>query len=181
MTCTRAYDNLLERTMLRGGIADRDGAERVLGAALEVLGEWLRPDEVELVARDLPPGATRRLSAAGRRGSPSTRELFEHVSARAGVLYGIAVEQTESAFAAMAAFLPVEVLALLRRRLPADWAGLLVESGERPSFVPLRGTVPGHGHTLATGRPGGTHPLSEAGPAAPATDAMTGPWDDHEV
>lgn len=79
------------------------------------------------------------------------RELYERVARDASVDIGAARELTQIVCGAMtidASRLPPDVAALFERR---D-----IGSGEPPPHKAL------HGHTLATGKPGSAHPLSEA-------------------
>ena len=58
------------------------------------------------------------------------------------------------------------------RRLPTEWVALLESAPRAPEVDEPHGTRPGHGHTLATGRPGSRHPLSESGPRPAQTDSV---------
>lgn len=157
----------IDDVMTRGVIADQAQALEVVKATLEMVGECLPAPDASTLAESLPgelAGAVRR---AQRHPEPTLRELFEHVSQRAQLPIGEALEKAEAVGAALAEYLPIDVRSSLQRRLPSEWARLLEpRTFERGDPAPWHNTNPAVGSTLAAGRPGSRHPLSEAAPPA---------------
>jgi len=65
-----------------------------------------------------------------------------------------------------------EARTLLARRLPPIWAAVFAPVPNAAETEVPAGTVPGHGHSLATGRPGSRRPLAEAAPAPGQSDSV---------
>jgi uncharacterized protein (DUF2267 family) len=158
------HAEIVDRVMLRSGLAERALVERALDATAEMLGEQLRGADVALIAAQLPSRLGGALQARAHRPGAPLEELYEHLSVVARVPFGEAMELAGAACEALGGALDAETRVLLCRRLPETWAALASERA--PAAVPEhpRGTSPGQGHTLATGRPGSLHPLSEAHP-----------------
>jgi uncharacterized protein (DUF2267 family) len=172
----------IDRVCALGGIDRESGAERIVEAVLETLGERL------------PAAATARMAAelsgvlgewASRRrvpGSFSLAELYDRVQRRGGRSRGFAVEQTQVVCAALREQLPPDLTAELRSALPAPIAELLVPVDRPPP--PERRSRPDARsawlHTLATGRPGSLHPLSEARPDPAHAHSVVSSSNPHE-
>jgi len=165
------HAEIVDRLMLNTGLSDRALAERALEATSEMLGEQLGPDDVAAVAGHLPSRLGHALRARPHRPG-ALEELYEHVSVRARVPFGMAVELAEASCASLAAALDHETRVLLAHRLPDAWAPLAAvpPAAEVPDAP--HGTRPGQGHTLATGRPGSHHPLSEERPPGAQPDSV---------
>ncbi len=165
-------DALLDEVMWRAGVADRVRAQAAIGAVLDAIASHLSASDRAFIAEHLPePYATavRRptTSAASR---PS--DLYAQLATGQEVSLGVAIEHARAACWGVAEVAGAETRALLARRLPPDWAVLFTPptSAEEAGAPP--GTVPGHGHTLATGRPGSSRPLAEAQPAVAQADSV---------
>jgi uncharacterized protein (DUF2267 family) len=155
-------ETLLDEVMWRGGIGDRSRAEVAVEASLEALAAELTPADARRLAAWLPPsfaGALERRKPAAPAG-PDT--LYTQLATREKVSHGIAIEHARAACAAIAQSLDAEDRGFLARRLPAVWAALLAPFESAPESGTPGGTPPGHGRTLATGKPGSRHPLAEA-------------------
>jgi hypothetical protein len=88
--------------------------------------------------------------------------LYLMVSQRTGLEPGKAMEQTRVVCQAISEVLDHDTLMLLCRALPEPLATLFEPSPESPAFHAPH-TVAGPRSTLATGKPGSAHPVSESG------------------
>ena len=168
------HAEIVDRVMLHTGLAERALVERALDATAEMLGAELPAEDVATVAAQMPSRIAHALRA-GRHGRASRVEaLYEHVSVRVRLPFGLAAELAGAACEALAAAVDPETRVLLRRRLPPAWADLATvrAPGEPLDLEPTRGTRPGHGHTLASGRPGSHHPLSEGHPPGAQAESI---------
>jgi uncharacterized protein (DUF2267 family) len=162
----------LEEVMWRGAIHEPAEAEAAIRATLEAVSEQLAPEDAAALARALPSLA----APAPARRDPSSAQLLADLHARIaaseGVSLGRAVEQVRAVCLTVADALELEQRLLLERRLPADWAQLFALETRAPPADAPRGTPPGRGHTLATGRPGSQHPLAEGYPPRAQSDSV---------
>ena len=155
---------LIDDVMRRGGLAQRSDAERAVRATLTTLGERLTREEAQAVATALPSSWAGWLLDAGYDGDFDAAELYERVRRREGTSAGFAREHAQVVVRALGDRLADETRRRLEQALPGEVAELL-----RPAEV---GAPPPHAearhaprlNTLATGRPGSAHPLSEARP-----------------
>lgn len=156
---------LLDEVIWRGGIHDRARAEAAVAAALDALAQQLAARDRGFIAAQLPPPA-----AAVQRPSPSAAlrpsDLYAQLATSGEISLGSAVEHAKAACSAVTEFLDAEARSLLARRLPPAWATLFAPVTFAPETDVPAGTLPGHGRTLATGRPGSRRPLAEAAPSA---------------
>ena len=122
------------------GIAS-DRAAQVTRAVLARIGASLTPDRRQQIAEELPPA----LASA----------VLQHEHHVAEALTVHARELVASVFHVLAEDLSSEALGWLRSELPPRMAELLVADAKPPEPPSTNGT------TLATGRPGSRHPISE--------------------
>jgi uncharacterized protein (DUF2267 family) len=116
-------------------------AEQVTRAVLARIGVSLTPERRQQIAEELPPA----LASA----------VLEH---EAHVHDALSVHQRElvaSVYHVLAETLSADALGWLRTELPARMAEMLVADAPASTHSST------HGETLATGRPGSHHPLSE--------------------
>jgi uncharacterized protein (DUF2267 family) len=138
---------------------DRHAAERAVRATLASIAEALSSDEADALCRELSPDL-RPLVARHALALPLDRTaLFAAVAARESVEVGFAVEHAECVCGALAERMSPDLRGRLQRHLPL-LASLFELRDEPPLDVPPLI----HGSTLASGRPGSRHPLSEARP-----------------
>jgi uncharacterized protein (DUF2267 family) len=149
---------LLDEVMWQAGLPDRRAAEIAVDATLEALGERLSARDAIALAESLPPDLAAALHRLGRHTAPARSALYARVEVTEGVSRGLAVEHAEAVCHALAEALGFEQRELLQRRLPPDWAALFVAQARAPASPSPPGPLPGHGHTLATGRPGRSNP-----------------------
>lgn len=157
------YDDIVGQVMESVGTRDRVQIERAISATMEALGERLDPVDAGMVAEGLP----HELAEPLRRHHDvhadfDVGDLYRRISSLAGIRLGLATEEAQVICRVVAQAASREALAHLRH-LPMEFAVLF---GPRPggATAPHRATPPGAGRTLATGRPGSMHPVSESAP-----------------
>jgi uncharacterized protein (DUF2267 family) len=158
---------LIEDVMWRSGLRDPAAAVTALELVVDALPPLLRPEEARFVASSLPREIAERLATSRPRERREPRGLYERLSVAEHVDLGGAIELARAAYGALAEACGYEQRVLLARRLPSEWAALF-ESQPRVPGSRSRGTVPGHGHTLATGRPGSLRTFAESTPPSRA-------------
>jgi uncharacterized protein (DUF2267 family) len=164
-------DSLLDATMSRAGLDDRAEAALALEATVEVLGECVPAHDADDLASALPPALGRAAHRPRRHRLVDVDELFERIREKEEVRLGLAVELAKAACEVLAEQLDPELRARLQLHLPAGLARLLVPRRfQAPDRRPQ--TKTGQGHTLASGRPGSTHPVSEAAAPGAQTDSV---------
>jgi uncharacterized protein (DUF2267 family) len=153
-------DELLEEVAGHAGLHSVAEAERALSAVLGVLGARLSHSESLALADELPPGVGEPLRAARFERAFDLEELYARVARAEQVTTGFAVEHTLSVCQAVAEVVSGAALERIRRALPPPMAALFTprEVAEPPVVEHVAPPAP----TLAQGRPGSRHPLSEA-------------------
>ena len=157
-------DPLIGHVSLHSGLGE-DEAAAMVASVLAALRAELGRVEAEALAGALPPSLAGPLRHGG---SPAGTSLAARVAAAQGIPLGHAVEHVASVCRALAERLPAAVLQRLRAALPARSAALLepeTAPALEPKVHPRRGT-------LAEGRPGSRHPLSEARPRGAQPDSV---------
>jgi uncharacterized protein (DUF2267 family) len=152
-------DTLVSRIQGLAGFAGRAEAMRALRATVMALGESLEDDERAALGRHLPASLHAALDRCAYVGDLEIDDLFARVAHHEHVARGFAVEHAEVVCRALAERLPSDALARLRREVRPSVVALFDVSREPPS-VPR--TTSTSGTTLASGREGSRHPVSEA-------------------
>jgi uncharacterized protein (DUF2267 family) len=165
--------------ILSEGIPDRVLAERALRSTLRVLGERLTDDEAGAVAARLPEELARIVDQAEYDGDFDDAEFYERVRRRAKTAPGTAREHADVVLRAIGEAIDDELRARLVRVLPGSLGRQLLpaDTGEIPPH-PIAHRTPSFS-TLAHGRPGSLHPLSEASPPAGQTHSVARNDDPH--
>jgi uncharacterized protein (DUF2267 family) len=178
------YAELIAKVRGRGAFGSDDEAERALVVSARVLGEVLSADEAEAVARALPEALAARVRSATSPRAADVADLFERVARREGVRASIGTEHAQIVLQVLGEALPTSVRARLQKHLGPSFGQLL----EPPAVLgapppPIEhappSPEPGRGTTLATGRPGSRHPLSEAGAERAHADSVARADDPH--
>ncbi|HEY3237727.1 MAG TPA: DUF2267 domain-containing protein [Polyangiaceae bacterium] len=168
--------DIVERALELGPFLNREQAERAVHAVLEVLGERLTDDEARSLAAELPEGLRSPLRGARYVGDFGVQNFLERVGTHELVKRSFAVEHVEIVCRALCEALPDETLQRLIRHLP-EYAELFtvpdvpppperayeLRHAERPEHT-LSSGRPGASRPISESRPGSTHPLSEAKP-----------------
>ncbi|NMO20103.1 DUF2267 domain-containing protein [Pyxidicoccus fallax] len=172
------HDEFLSRVTERAGLSDTAEAARTARAVLGVVGERLGRWERRALAEDLPAPLTGMLEDGTSGQDFDLAELHARVACREHVRPGFAMEHTGIVCQVLAEALSEGTLHRLHERLPGPIAALFTprEHRERFEYIHLD---PGRG-TLAEGRPGSRHPLSEAHPVRAHTHSVARSDNPHE-
>ena len=160
------YENFVSEVQARGGFEDVGEAERAIAVVARVLGERLLPEERAGVAAVLPEPVARRILDARYERDFDVTELYDRVARGTAIRHGFGVEHTQAVCQVIGERIPEEVHVHLSRILPAE-IYVLFTPRERGPLPPRpvhtrRDVEPGAGTTLASGRPGSRHAVSEA-------------------
>lgn len=157
---------LLRHLSTHAGLDDA-AARRAVEATLAALGEILAADEAARLGRSLPPAWATKLSSsplASAEGRSWDRERFvERVAAHAAVGPTNALDEATAACAALSALLDEETRSSVARALGAGGALFEIVAEGRPPRRSHASEPPARA-TLAEGRAGSRHPVSEAAP-----------------
>lgn len=161
-----SYEDLLAEVERRAGLETPDEAARVVAVAARALGERLLPDEGGPLADALPTPVAQRIREARYERDFDLDELCDRVGRGEGAGRDFGREHAQAVYQVFGESLPEAVRVRLQRHLGPE-LGALFEPRARPLPPPrpVHGAPPigpGHGTTLATGRPGSRRPLSEA-------------------
>lgn len=153
--------------MWRGSIPDTGRAQAAIEAVLDAVAGHLPDQDRAFIADRLPEPYAAAVRRPTRSAASRPDDLYAQLATREEVSLGLAIEHARAACSGLAELAGAEARALLARRLPPDWAALFRPAARASAAGVPRGPVPGHGQTLATGKPGSSRPLSEAAdPAA---------------
>jgi uncharacterized protein (DUF2267 family) len=160
---------LLDRIVERG-IPDRRRAGKALRATLTVLGQRLFDDEARALASSLPTELARVVEASEHDeldGDFGDAEFYERVRRRERSSSGAVHEDVDVVVRMLGELLDDDVRHRLARALPPRIGLRLLpaDAEEPPRHDAPRAHAPPV-DTLASGRPGSRHPLSEARPRA---------------
>ena len=160
------YQDFVSDVEVRGGFEDAGEAERAIAVVARVLGERLLPEERAPLAAVLPEPVARRLLDARYERDFDLTELYDRVARGTAIRHGFGVEHAQAVCQGIGNLLSEDARLRLQRTLPVEF---------HPLFVPRRLTPgpgrpihtrpdvePGAGTTLASGRPGSRHAVSEA-------------------
>jgi uncharacterized protein (DUF2267 family) len=157
------YEQFLDRVRLHSGLRNRSEAESAVCAVTEALGELLEHTHREEIAAHLPSPIAQML----RRHTPDLEldevAFLRRVASSVHRPEAFAIEQATSVLEALAEELEPEVRRALAAQLPDTMHRWLVP---RTSSPPPSVHHDPHGHRLADGHPGSSHPISEAKPQA---------------
>lgn len=156
------HDAFLDRVQRWGALTRRE-AELAISATLCGLRDALSDDEADALARDISPPLAHLMRGRARAARLDANDFYKRVSRYEGVPLRFATEHAQAVCQAMASVLAPPSISRLARAAPG--LAFLFEVPDRESH-PATAHSP-HGQTLAEGRPGSEHPLSEAHPARP--------------
>ncbi|NUO54933.1 MAG: DUF2267 domain-containing protein [Polyangiaceae bacterium] len=154
------------------GMLSDDDTERAIDAVLDAIGRLLTPDEAGSIAQHLPARLATILVLASEstEAVDSERDVVSLVASREGMPASAAYETVKVTCEVFAGYLPEDVVERLQHDLPSELAALLVHPhGEwcvPEPVVPVSAPVRRRrgATTLASGRPGSSHPVSESRP-----------------
>jgi uncharacterized protein (DUF2267 family) len=157
-------DTLLERMLELAPFADRDEARRALDSTLQAMRRGLNEDEADWLAVALGPSLSGALLRDVYAGELSIDELYRWTKRYSKTRKSVAVEQVQVVFRALAELLQPPELERLKRHLPRVTSLFDIPKAADPPSAPRHRKPDPPDRTLAGGRPGGSRPLSEAGP-----------------
>ncbi|CAN97304.1 hypothetical protein sce7135 [Sorangium cellulosum So ce56] len=176
------YDRFVEEVQRRAGFEGRDQAERAIAVTARTFGERLLVEEAAAVAGRLPGPVAAAVRGATYQGDFDRDELFDRIARREGAPRGFGMEHAQAVCQVIGEALPEAERVRLQRHLP-DWADLFApRSAGAPPPRPAHAASPpetGQGSTLATGRPGSRHPVSEARPETAHAQSVARSDDPH--
>ena len=146
---------------------EHDDAARALRATTSSIVEALSTDEADALSRELPVELRPLVRGHAMAVPLDPAALFEHVAVRESVDLGFAIEHAECVCRALAERMSPELRARLQRHLPR-----LAPLFEVSAAPPVEAVPPPHGSTLASGRAGSRHPLSEARPERAQSESV---------
>jgi uncharacterized protein (DUF2267 family) len=157
---------ILSLVKAHAGLRSAREAERAVRATLGAMACALDDVDVRALAKALPERLGRSLV---RRTGPRVVGLdafYAEAELRERVGLGFAREHTQTVLEVIAGILDPELVARIRRHLPADLAALLRPRTPAPEPPPHVHTHPAHGsrplQTLSRSRPGTAEPIAEA-------------------
>lgn len=153
------FSDLIATLVKQSALADAGDAEMALTTALETLGFVLPARLVRELEQALPEACGWPL-AFGR--SVYERQQRAPQRAEPRELPGRTVERIEEVCAVLAGLLPADLVASISGALPHQLRGAF----EPRPVVALPPSARALERTIAGGRPGSLHPISEAGPGS---------------
>jgi uncharacterized protein (DUF2267 family) len=159
-------EELIGRVVLHGGLTEEQAHATVV-AVLGALRRQLGRTEAEALADELPADLAEPLRHGQYAGGDATAD----VAAAEHVAHGVALEHVATVCRALAESLPEALTERLRRALPPATAALFAPSPPATSPEPRPHATP-HRDTLAQGRAGSRHPLSEAQPSGAQSESV---------
>lgn len=174
MSVNAAFEEArLTKLVRERGLADDRSAHRAIMATLQALGSRVPAPEREALARALPLKLARAVSAERFRGAGTARDLYAAVERAERVKPGYAHEHVQIVLRALGELLPDELDDRVEEAIAPSIAELLrgfaQTDGEPPPYAEVHSA---RHHTLATGKPGSAHPLSESPPPGPQSESV---------
>lgn len=158
-------ESVWRRLMEVGPFASEDEARRAFEATLRALRRGLNEDEADWLAVALGPALSEPLLRESYAGDLPKEELYRWMKRYTKVRKGIAVEYAQLVCRMLAEQLPDADLERLKRHLP-QLAFLFTRPLPGEPFLPRqrRQRTDRADHSLAGGRPGSSHALSDSAP-----------------
>jgi uncharacterized protein (DUF2267 family) len=165
---TLDQSQFLSRVGVLSGISDLAQVRRLSSFVLEAIAAQLATHDRSWLSGMLPWPLT---PTEPRAAVTSLEQFAAQIAEREAVSTGFGLEHVESVGRALAEVLAHDERVRLRSRLPECLAPLFEFSQQRDEPRRLHGAL-GVGHTLAGGRPGSQHPLSQAEPHSAQADSV---------
>lgn len=156
-------DDLVSHVAAHAGVSAAR-AERATHAVLSGIGAYLSAPCRQLVAAELPPALAAALLAGDGPEIPIIARVLEP-----GLTAGRAHELLASVCRVLVEELSAEAVLALRVGAPPGISALLAPAAPE---APPRAAPGAHRETLAAGRPGSRHPVSEARPPGTQTGSV---------
>lgn len=179
-------EDFIRDVRARAAFDDDTQAERSIVAVLEVLGARLFENDARVVADQLPDAWSPLLRREGPEAQFDLDALYGRVAAGRGVNLGHAMEHTQVVCQVLSEQVNEDGRKHLRLRLPPPIAELFTPRGPPPppperigAPAPVAGSGAEPARTLASGRAGSRHPLSESRPPAGQSQSVATAKDPH--
>jgi uncharacterized protein (DUF2267 family) len=174
LSATELLENCMDQ-----GIPDGAAARRALHATLATVASRLTEDESAALASALPAELARIVQQAEYDSDFDAPELYLRVGNLTSSSLGVAREQVDVVLRVIGQVLSEDVRRRISRALPEPIARVLEGPvlGEPPPH-PTTSHAP-RLSTLATGRPGSHHPVSESAPSPGQTHSVARSDDPH--
>lgn len=159
------YEPFVAEVAARLGLSVRSEAEHAIDATLSVLGAHLPEPHAAAVTKQLPIELAQMLHGRSYRGDVELADFYAEVREAEGVPMGFAMEHALVVCQVLAEAVDLEARKHLSVHAPRSMAPLFTlrsMPAAAPPHLSEHIVLPGSGHTLASGRPGSEHPLSEA-------------------
>ncbi len=166
----RFFDHVIQCA----GFRSQSEAEDAVRATLAALSSILPTTDANHIAAQLPDWLDSQLQATSPRDSAS---FLDQIAATEGVSVGFAREHAGIILQALGAELSPEGETYLCAMLPPEIAELMLPRAK--ASTPVRVTTHQERSTLASGRPGSRHPLSESPTGQPQSDSIAQTPDPH--
>jgi uncharacterized protein (DUF2267 family) len=160
------YEQFVAEVAGRLGLGERSDAERAIQATLGVLGAHLPEPHAAAVAKQVPGELAQMLRSRSYCGDVELPDFYAEVRDAEGVSQGFAMEHALVVCQVLTEAVDHEARKHLSVHAPRSMLPLFTVRS-MPAAAPLHLTEH-FGHTLASGRPGSEHPLSEAAGAGSA-------------
>ena len=166
-------EEMLVQLVRDRGLADDHHARRAIVLTLEALGAHVPSPEREALARAMPLGLARAVSVERQRGPAQAERLYRAVARAEQATRGAAREHVQIVLGALGELLPEEIERRVERAVEPSIADLMRGAGHLSIEPPPYGIArSSRHHTLATGRPGSEHPVSESPPPGPQLESV---------
>jgi len=182
------YEAFVNDVTAQAHFGGAGAAKRAIEAVLHALAQSLPARVAREIAAHLPAEMAASMSNVSGEGASLASDFYARIGERAGLSLSQGLEQAQVVCSVLSRRLEPSLRERFARELP-DEIGALFEEPE-PLVSPLptrsrsRSTLPaegklGGGHSLSTGRPGSSHPLSEAVPPGAQSHSVAA-FDPHE-
>jgi len=176
-----SYEQLIDAVQDGGGLSSRVEAQATVDAVFEALARRILPADRRAVLTLLPDALRSTLKRERHDEEETLERLVQEIARAEGIRAGFGREHLDVVGAAMAATLHPDAVSALENHLPPPIAEIL-----RPKPTPARIERPtplevpaSSGRHLSDGRPGGTHPISEASADRAHLDSVARSDDPH--
>ncbi len=158
------------RLVRERGLGDDSHARRAILATLQAFGARIPAPEREALARALPLELAGAVSAERYRGEGCADDLYAAVARTERTQEGFGREHVQIVMGALGEELSAELDRRVERALSPSLAELLRGSPRPDSEPPPYAQA--HHHSLATGKPGSVHPISDSPPRGAQTESI---------
>lgn len=176
------YDRFLEQVAERTGLGSRATVETAVRAVTEALGALVDHAHRDEIAMHLPAPLAQMLRGAPSDADADASAFLRRVAAVEHLPPGFAVEHATAILETIGSALHPSARRQFASRLPEEMRDWLeprrIAPAPRPRADETRRPA-AEPHHLANGRPGSTHPVSEAAPPRAHSESVASTSDPH--